>query len=116
MRNLHDFATRLLTGSYPDQLYDDAALGKSPIPWQSQRPDLSVHALASERLAQRTNPFLANFIGFGKEAAQGLGQAIQGNQFFGEHGFDEDDIQANQAGIERARRQQELDEYGGFGY
>lgn len=97
----HELATRFLTGSTTGELYQDTAMGKAAVPWNSERPDLGVHALASERMADRFGTTLANAAGYTKEAVQGAANMLRGGNFFDERGFSMSDIGANQAGLNK---------------
>jgi hypothetical protein len=58
-----------------------------------ERPDLAKHALMSQAVADKFGPNIAKGVGLGKEALDFFGQAVGGG------GPDQDDMTANQIGI-----------------
>jgi hypothetical protein len=104
----HDLAVYAATGSRPAELYEQAALGKSAMPYDPARPDRAVHALAAEKMARRFGPEVASFAGAAKEGMQGLGQIVKGAPFSGVNGFDQEDIIANERGIGRVRDDRDM--------
>ena len=102
MGGLQDLVMKLVTGKTTPQLYDSAAAGFSPMQWDPNRPDRSVHALASMLAAQRIGTAPAAMLGAGKEVAQGLFAPLRGKNPFGPEGFDMGDIEANRIGLKAA--------------
>lgn len=98
----HGLAIRAATGMTPAELYDAAANGQSAVPYDPARPDRAVHGLAAERMAQRFGPDLASLLGLGKEVVQGVGSLATGGDFYGPTGMDQEDLVANETGIQRA--------------
>lgn len=100
--SLHSLAMEIATGSTPEQLYADAEKGASAVPYDPARPDRAVHGLAAERMAQRFGPDIASLAGLGKEVVQGAGSLATGGKFYDVHGMDQEDLVANETGIQRA--------------
>lgn len=102
--NLRDLLLQAMTGSSQQELQDQAAMGKSPIRVGPEGEDLdkAVHALASQAIAERYGPAVAEVIGGGKELLQGTASAVQGKGFFGPTAYDPQDIEANYVGINQA--------------
>jgi hypothetical protein len=98
---LSDMMLKLLTGRTQQGLQDAASLGKSPVPVapDASNLDKSVHALATQQMSNRIGGAPALGLGFGREVAQGLGQLVQGQPFFGKSGYDPQDMQANLVGF-----------------
>jgi hypothetical protein len=94
-----DLMVRLATGLTPAQLYEVAARGGSQVPWTPDRPDLAVHGLAAQLMAERLGPTVASLTGTAKETVQGVGSLLRGQGFYGEHGFDQNDLAANERGV-----------------
>ncbi len=67
-----------------------------------QRPDLPVHALATQRATERFGAPIALGLGLGKETATGLFNLFEGKSFLGPTGFDVEDLRANLAGAAQA--------------
>jgi hypothetical protein len=99
MPSIQDLVMRLVTGRTAPQMFDTAALGNSPLPWDERHPDHSVHALASKLATQRLGSGPAFILGTGKELAQGMFAPLHGESMIGEHGFSGDDMRANLVGI-----------------
>jgi hypothetical protein len=66
------------------------------------RTDKEAHSAASEAMAGRIGAGPARGIGIAKEAFTGLTSKLGGGDFFGEQGFDVEDLEANEEGIRRA--------------
>lgn len=102
MAGIQDLVLKLVTGRTQPQLYDSAAGGFGPMAWDPERPDRSVHALASMLAAERMGRAPAAMLGIGKEVAQGFFAPFQGKSPIGPEGFDMGDIRANAVGLKAA--------------
>lgn len=98
----HGLAIKAATGMTPAELYAAAANGQSAVPYDPARPDRAAHGLAAERIAERFSPDVASLLGLSKEVVQGLGSLASGGDFYGPTGMDQEDLVANETGIQRA--------------
>jgi len=92
----------MLTGASPQEISQRVSEGESP--YQGPRQDLQTHALASRLMADRLGAPAARAIGFANEVGGGLVGMARGEGFFGELGFDPQDLNANEIGIESLKQ------------
>ena len=88
----------MLTGASPQEISQRVSEGESP--YQGPRQDLQTHALTSRLMGERLGIPAARALGFANEVGGGLVGMAQGEGFFGEMGFDPQDLQANELGFE----------------
>ena len=88
----------MLTGASPQEISQRVSQGESP--YQGPRRDLQTHALASRLMGERLGVPAARALGFANEVGGGLVGLAKGEGFLGELGFDLQDLNANEVGLE----------------
>ena len=102
--NFRDILLKAVTGSDEQTMLDDATFGRSAVKVapDGSNIDKGLHAVASQKTAERWGPMIAEILGNSKELGQGALSAVQGKGFFGKNAYDPEDIEANMAGIRAA--------------
>lgn len=100
----------ILFGISQDELLRRARLATP----QGQVPDKAMHEMGSEAMSNRFGLAPAFLAGLAREGVSGIGEAMQGQPFFSNRGFDVEDMQANARGLTRSIPRRLLGFGGGF--